>query len=115
MTRPIDAIEAAALVRQDPVLRGLVRDGALVSLAKRGKACVFHQAGRGCSLDYDVRPVLCRRFPIVRRGRFLTVQPGGECLAVAEARDMPELLVSLGTTEEELSALDRLVRADLKA
>jgi Fe-S-cluster containining protein len=114
-SRRIDAVEAEALLEQDPVLKGLAQGGSLVSLAKAGRACVFHVSGRGCSLDYAVRPVLCRRYPIVRRGRYLTVQPGGDCLGVEESRDMPELLNAMGLTIDELERLDREIRGDLKS
>ena len=113
--RRLDDEERAALASEDPVLRDLVGDdGVLVSLAKKGRACTFHVSGRGCSLAYDVRPLLCRRFPVVRdRGR-LTVRPGGDCLALEEAVDMPSLLVALGLTTEELARIDRRLREDLR-
>jgi Fe-S-cluster containining protein len=113
--RELDEDERRALEADDPVLRGLIPPGApLRSLAKRGRACVFHEAGRGCSLAYEVRPLLCRRFPIVRMGRRFRVSPGGDCLAVEEARDLPDLLRLLGTREDEYARIDREIRADLK-
>lgn len=115
VARTLDPEERAALEEDDPVLRGLAaRDGTVRSLAKRGRACVFHEAGRGCSLAYDVRPLLCRRFPIVRLGRRFRVSPGGDCLAAEEARDLPDLLRLLGTTEDAYAAIDRRIRADLR-
>lgn len=114
-TRPIDDEEVAALEAEDPVLKGLVRDGQLRSLAQRGAACVFHQRDRGCTLAWGVRPLLCRRFPIVRdRGQF-RVSPGGGCLAVEEAADLPELLEALGTDVRTLAEIDRAIRRDLRA
>jgi Fe-S-cluster containining protein len=114
-SRQVDATERAFLQKDDRLLARLVQDGNLVSLAKRGRACVFHEAGRGCSLAYEVRPLLCRRFPIVRQGRFLNVRPGGRCLAVEEARDMSQLLQSLGLSEAELERLEQKVRADTQS
>jgi Fe-S-cluster containining protein len=111
--RLIDADEAAAWTGEDPVLRGLVSDdGLLRSLAKQGNACVFHSAS-GCTLGYDVRPLLCRRFPVVRDRGALRVNPGGNCLALEEANNMPSLLQLLGLTEESLKQIDRQIRADL--
>lgn len=112
--RPIDDEERAALEEQDPVLRGLVRDGQLVSLAKSERgACVFHARDRGCTLSYETRPLLCRRYPIVRRGSELSVSPGGACLAIEEAADMPALLISLGLSTDVLVEIDRQIRIDL--
>jgi len=113
--RAIDPDEQAALEAGDPVLRGLVRDGRLISLATGDRgACVFHARDQGCTLAFDVRPLLCRRYPIVRRGSQLSVRPGGSCLAVEEARNMPELLGLLGLTVDDLAQIDRQIRRDLK-
>jgi Fe-S-cluster containining protein len=113
-SRRLDREEIEALEAEDPVLRGLVgSDGLIRSLARTGEACVFWRRGKGCSLSYEVRPLLCRRFPIVRRGSALSVRPGGDCLAIEEAADMPSLLITLGITEGELSRIDRQIRTDL--
>ena len=112
--RPVDDEERAALEEQDPILRGLVHDGRLVSLAKSARgACVFHERDRGCTLSYEMRPLLCRRYPIVRRGAQLSVSPGGACLAIDEAANMPELLQSLGLSLDALSAIDQQIQRDL--
>ena len=111
--RAVDPEEEAALVDQDPVLRGIVRNGKLRSLAKTPDGCVFYRHDRGCSLSYEVRPLLCRRFPLVRRGRGLSVRPGGACLAVEEAAGTPALMGSLGLTVAELARIDGQIRRDL--
>lgn len=112
-TRTISEDERSALESQDPVLKGLVHGGRLRSLRKEGRACVFHDRAHGCSLAWDVRPLLCRRFPFLRvRGR-IHVQPGGECLACDEAPDLEGLLSLLGMDEAGLRALDRALRRDL--
>jgi hypothetical protein len=113
--RLLDEEEARALERQDPALKGLVgADRRLVSLAKSGAACVFHSRAQGCRLDFESRPLLCRRFPIVRHRQRLWVNPGGACLALEEAADMPALMALLGIDEAGLAAIDRQIRADLK-
>ncbi len=110
--RHLDAGEREALKLEDPVLAKLADgSGNLRSLAKRGGVCVFHSGG--CTLAYGARPLLCRRFPLVRWHGKLLVRPGGDCLAVEEAADLPSLLESLGLTAEELARIDRRVQADL--
>jgi Fe-S-cluster containining protein len=114
VTRTMESGERAGLEDEDPVLRGLVNaDGWVRSLAKRQGACVFHSRPAGCSLRYDVRPLLCRRFPLVQLGGRLHVRPGGDCLAVEEATDLPQLLASLGTSARELARVDAQIRRDL--
>lgn len=113
-TRKVDAAERAFLQKDDPLLGRLVVGAQLVSLAKRGRACVFHREETGCSLGWDVRPLLCRRFPVVRQGRYLNVRPGGRCLAVEESADLPMLLDKLGLTETHVERIEQSVLADLK-
>jgi len=106
--------ERLALEDNDPVLTGLVESGGeLVSLAKKGRACFFHESGRGCTLPYDVRPLLCRRFPIVRDGTRYRVVTGGDCQAAEEAKDLPDLLRLLGVSFDELARIDAQIRSDL--
>jgi Fe-S-cluster containining protein len=116
VTRTMDREERAGLEVEDPMLRGLVgEDGRASSLAKRGGACVCHSRREGCSLPYEARPVLCRRFPLVRVDGRLHVRPGGDCLAVEEAPTLPALLVSLRTSVREMNRVDAQIRRDLAA
>lgn len=108
--RRIDPEERAEWERQDPVLRGLVgAEGIVRSLAVREGACVFLRRGEGCSLGPD-RPLLCHRFPLVRRRGRLAVEPGGACLACEEAPDLETLLESLGLDRAVLARLDAAIR-----
>ncbi len=112
VAREVDAIEQQAWEEDDPAARGLVRAGTARSLARRGEACIF-LGERGCALG-DARPLLCQRFPLVRLGARLEVKPGGVCLAVEEAQDLPSLLVLLGTSRRRLREIDRQLRRELE-
>jgi Fe-S-cluster containining protein len=113
--RTLDVEELEALEEQEPVLKGLVGpDRRLVSLTVVNGACALFSNHSGCTLRYESRPLLCRRYPIVRNRRWLSVSPGGRCLAVEEASDMPSLLGLLGMTEDGLVEIDRQLRADLR-
>lgn len=111
-TRPIDEEEREALWDDDPVLRGLSADGVIRSLRIQDGACVF-LGPEGCTLG-SARPLLCRRFPFVRRERGrIAVNPGGECLACDEAQSLPELLQLLGSSPAKLRTIDRAIRRSL--
>ena len=111
--RAVDEVEQAAWSDEDPSLAGVARGGTVRSLRRGsdGATCLFLD-GAGCALGPE-RPLACRRFPFVQRGRALLVRPGGECLAAEEAQDLDGLLVLLGTSREEQKVLDRQLRAEL--
>lgn len=111
VAREVDSIEQQAWEEDDPATRGLVRAGTVRSLARRGEACIF-LGERGCKLG-DARPLLCQRFPLLRVGARVEVKPGGACLAVEEAPDLPALLVLLGTSRRRLQQLDRQLGREL--
>jgi Fe-S-cluster containining protein len=111
VSREVDPVEQEAWEADDPATRGLVRNGSVRSLARIGSRCVFLEA-RGCSLG-EARPLLCQRFPLVRKGSRVEVKPGGACLAVEEARGLSELLVLLGTSKKRLRALDGQLKREL--
>ncbi len=112
VSREVDAIEQQAWEEEDPAARGLVREGRVLSLARDGDACVF--LGRaGCTLG-ESRPLLCRRFPFVRRAGRLEVKPGGDCLAVSESAGLPSLLVALNTSRRELRSIDAQLALELR-
>jgi Fe-S-cluster containining protein len=111
--RAVDEVEQEAWREEDPALSGVAREGKVRSLrrAEGGASCLF-LGPTGCALGDD-RPLACRRFPFVQRGRQLLVRPGGECLAAEEAEDLGSLLVLLGSSREEQRRLDRQLRAEL--
>jgi len=111
LEREIDAVEQAAWEADDPAARGLVREGRVRSLARRGADCVF-LGDAGCTLGSE-RPLLCQRFPFVRRARAVAVKPGGYCLAVEEAGDLGGLLVLLGSSRARLRAIDAQLEKEL--
>lgn len=112
--RPVDAVEQAAWAEEDPSLAGVARSGSVRSLRRGegGATCLFLAPLGGCTLSDD-RPLACRRFPFVQRGRSLLVRPGGDCLATEEAEDLDGLLVLLGSGRAEQRRLDRQLRAEL--
>ena len=112
VSREVDAVEQQAWEEEDPATRGLVREGRVVALARRGAACIF-LGPRGCTLG-EAKPLLCARFPFVRRRNSLEVKPGGDCLAVAESRDIPSLLVALNTSRRELRSIDAQLGLELR-
>ncbi len=109
--REVDLIEHLAWEQDDPATRGLVREGRVRSLARRGDECIFLSAN-GCELG-SARPLLCQRFPFMRVNGVIDVKPGGFCLAVDEAADLPQLLTMLGTGRKQLQAIDEQLQREL--
>jgi Fe-S-cluster containining protein len=111
--RAVDSIEQAAWEEDDPATRGLVQNGRVRSLLRRGSACFF-LGEQGCKLG-EARPLLCHRFPFVRHGSRIEVKPGGTCLAVEEGKDLSGLLISLGTSRKRLAEVDYMLRRELNS
>jgi Fe-S-cluster containining protein len=111
--REVDSIEEVAWAEEDPGLRGIVRAGIVRSISRWEDACLF-LGDQGCTLG-DARPLACKRFPLVPRGRAIEVQPAGHCLAVEEANGLGQLLVSLGMTRKSLRAADEQLQAELSS
>jgi len=108
--RPVDTIDRIALRLEDPAAAAMLRGTTPRILKKADGACTFLNRHTGCELAYEIRPLHCRRFPFVRKGRFLVIRPGGECLAVEEAADLPSLAELLGTSIDELDRIDDAMR-----
>lgn len=119
----LTAEEALQYERARPVFEGYYRRGPLRwTLQLRGGACVFHQAGRGCSLALDTRPLACRLYPFEPQpdGNFtlladrvgheefppaavvVVAEPEVRCLAVEESESMEALMRAFSVTLERL-------------
>ncbi|MBS2023632.1 MAG: YkgJ family cysteine cluster protein [Deltaproteobacteria bacterium] len=110
--RSVDAEEQRAWEEDVPSAKGIVVRGKVRSLARPDGRCLL-LTERGCSLPLDARPLQCRLFPFVVRGRSLTVQPAGECLAVREADGISSLARQLRTSAQELVQLDGQLQEEL--
>ena len=73
-----------------------------------GNACIFLSA-TGCTLPDHARPLFCRIYPFW----FFDDQPqifqDHCCLAIQKCKTIPELLLSLGTTSENLRQTHRQI------
>jgi hypothetical protein len=99
-----------------------------LTLARRDGACALHQAGVGCTLPEDVRPLACRLYPFEpwpdgtlalvpeRHGDLDRARAeGGGCLAVEEAEDLDGLLAAFGLTARAVRALAARLVEEVKA
>lgn len=126
----LTAEDADAYERDRPLYTGYFRSGPRRLTLKRARgACVFHQAGSGCSLGADVRPTACLLYPF-------QLWPGGEwgaalaahgsieearqrrgqaCLALEESVGIEQALAAFDTTPAQLEALGARLREEVRA
>lgn len=95
--------------RVRPLFRGyFARHPARLTLKRSSRgACVFHAAGRGCTLSSEARPLACRLYPfeVLLDGTWgLAVGQGEEsgCLAVDESGSLEELQRHFGIEQAQL-------------
>ncbi len=120
--------EALRAERERPLYAGYFKRAPLrLTLRREEGACVFHQAGRGCRLPRQARPVACLLYPFelwpggqwsVQMGRFGSLEearrhPGQACLAVEEADGMDALLAAFGVTREGIESLGARLREEV--
>ena len=101
--------------RLRPANRGAVRNGVRAHLLAREGACVLHRPGLGCSLDPEVRPLLCRLYPLEvdELGR-LRAEPHGPCHAVDLGSETRALLADLATDETTVRRLHAQLLTELR-
>lgn len=111
-----------------PLYEGYFRHGPLrLTLARRGGACVFHEAGRGCTLDATTRPTACRLYPfeppafegdvslaVERHGDVdAAARHGAGCLAVESSESLEALYRAFDTDEASVRALGQKLRQEV--